>query len=240
MKKYYITVLSILLSLYSLPDLAAQTNESVSIHMHITSMEKGQAPVFIGRKVLFSYSAPSKSREGYIRRVGIAFGYEDYRVVYPFFRNDKDVFIYVADVPAGVNDIDYRIIVDGLWINDPNNPRTVQSDGGFRVSRIGIPAYLKYSTETPRIEQGRKVKFFYNGESGKAVFLAGNFNNWDPFMLRMKEDPEIPGFYSIAIRIPPGDQYYTFIADGREIIDPRNPRKAIDKDGKRVSYLFIP
>ena len=238
MKKYYIAVLSIILSLYSISGLPAQTKGSVSIHMHIMNMKKAQAPFFIDRKVLFSYSVPTK--KSYIRRVGIAFGYEDYRVVYPFFRNDNDVFIYIADVPAGINNIDYRIIVDGLWLNDPNNPRTVQSDGGFLVSRIEIPAYLKYSSETPQIKQGRTVRFFYSGESGKSVFLAGNFNNWDPFMLKMKEDPEAPGFYSISIRIPPGDQYYTFIADGREITDPGNPRKAIDKNGKRVSYLFVP
>ncbi len=238
MKKYNIVLLTILLSFLALSGLSGLTNESVSIHMHITNTEQGQSPVFIGRKILFSYSAPSKKR--FIRRVGISFGFEDYRVVYPFFKNEKNVFIYVADVPAGIASIDYRIIVDGLWIADPNSPQTVVSNDGFPISRVEIPAYLKYSTETPVIKQGRTVQFIYSGDSGKSVFLAGNFNNWDPFMLRMKEDPREPGLYSLSIKIPSGNQYYTFIADGKEIIDPNNPKKAIDKNGKRVSYLFVP
>ncbi len=213
-----------------------QTNESVIVHMKISNLTHGQAPIFVDRKILFSYSHP-----GYIRRVGIAFGYEDYRVVYPFFRNDNDVFIYVKDVPTGMDHIDYRLIVDGLWINDPRNPDMIKSEGGFTISRIEIPDYLKHKAESPQINsENRTVRFFYSGRSGQSVYLAGNFNNWDPFMFRMKEDPEEKGFYSISIRIPPGPQYYTFIADGKEITDPRNPKRAVDKNGKRVSYLFIP
>lgn len=237
MKNYIITVLSILFLSLPFFSLQAQTNESVIVHMKITGMESGQAPVFINRKIIFSYSDPERE---FIRRVGISFGFEDYRIVYPFFRNENNVFIYVADVPAGIDFVDYRIIVDGLWINDPGNPETALSNGGFRVSRIKIPDYLKHKSSGPLIENGRTVRFFFSGKSGQSVYLSGNFNNWDPFMLKMEENPEDPGFYSISIRIPPGKQYYTFIADGREITDPGNPKRAVDKNGKRVSYLFVP
>ncbi len=236
MSKYTLFSLSIILFIWTAgTQVSAVTNESVIVHMKIANLTHGQAPIFLDRKIIFSYQ-----QKGYTRRVGIAFGFENYRIVYPFYRNDNNVFVYIADIPEGRNSITYRLVVDGLWINDPNNPDTTVQNDGFPVSTLKIPDYLKRKVLSPSIEPNRTVTFIYTGRSNENVYLSGNFNNWDPFMLKLHEDKNDPGYYSLSIRIPPGRHYYTFIADGKEITDPQNPHKAIDQNGKRVSLVDVP
>ena len=203
--------------------------------MQISNMKHGQAPIFLDRKIIFSYE-----QKGYVRRVGIAFGFENYRIVYPFYKNNNNVFVYISDIPQGMDFITYRIIVDGLWLNDPNNPALTRSADGFLISSLAIPSSLKKSIQSPTIKANRMVTFIYTGKSNESIFLSGNFNNWDPFMLRLTEDKNDPGYYSISLRIPSGRHYYTFIANGKEITDPQNPYKAIDQNGRRVSLIDVP
>ncbi len=215
--------------------LSAATDESAIIHMRVSDLTHGEAPFFLDRKIIFSYEHP-----GYIRRVGIAFGYEHYRVVYPLFKNSNNVFVYITDIPRGVDSLTYRIIVDGLWMNDPNNPSLTRSADGFLISHLSIPPYLKKQIRSPSIESNKTVTFIYTGKRNENIYLTGNFNNWDPFMLKLTEDKKDPGYYSISLKIPPGRHYYTFIADGKEITDPENPRKATDQNGRRVSLIDVP
>ncbi len=233
--KSLLYICNIFLVLIVSPHLGALTNENVIIHMRISNLTHGQPPIFLDRKILFSYE-----NKNYIRRVGIAFGYDHYRTVHPFVRNNNNIFVYIANIPQGSNYLNYRIIVDGLWINDPYNPNVHVSREGFTLSTLTIPDYLREQAVSPLVQPDRTVKFFYTGKSKQNIFLSGNFNNWDPFMLRMKEDKTDPGYYSISLRISPGKHYYTFIADGKEIPDPQNPHKVIDETGKRVSFLDIP
>ncbi len=236
MTKYKLFILFILFSIsISGLNLFAVTNESVIIHMQISNMKHAQAPVFLDRKIIFSYD-----QKKYVRRVGIAFGFENYRVVYPFYKNDNNVFVYISDIPQGMDSLSYRIIVDGLWINDPHNPSLTRSADGFLISSLAIPSSLKKRIQSPTIEADRTVTFIYTGKSNETIFLSGNFNNWDPFMLKLTEDKNDPGYYSISLRIPPGRHYYTFIANGKEITDPQNPYKAIDQNGRRVSLVDVP
>ena len=65
----------------------------------------------------------------------------------------------------------------------------------------------------------KSVTFTVRAESGKAVYLAGTFNNWDPAgkkMLEKKGD----GVYSVAIKLVPGTYQYKFVIDGTWCADP--------------------
>ena len=67
----------------------------------------------------------------------------------------------------------------------------------------------------------KSVTFTVRAESGKAVYLAGTFNNWDPAgkkMLEKKGD----GVYSVAIKLVPGTYQYKFVIDGTWCADPEN------------------
>ena len=67
----------------------------------------------------------------------------------------------------------------------------------------------------------KSVTFTVHAEPGKAVYLAGSFNNWDPTgkkMLEKKGD----GVYSVAIKLVPGTYQYKFVIDGTWCADPEN------------------
>lgn len=54
--------------------------------------------------------------------------------------------------------------------------------------------------------------------SGKNVFIAGSFNNWDPKAMQMAGDEN--GVYSITLNLDPGIYEYKFVIDGVWTLDP--------------------
>ena len=66
----------------------------------------------------------------------------------------------------------------------------------------------------------KSVTFTVHAEPGKAVYLAGTFNNWDPTGKKMLEKKE--GVYSVAIKLAPGTYQYKFVIDGTWCFDHEN------------------
>ena len=56
-------------------------------------------------------------------------------------------------------------------------------------------------------------------KKGKAVFLAGDFNDWTPDALRMQHEDDV---WVFRIHLSVGKHVYKFIVDGKWIIDPGN------------------
>ena len=63
----------------------------------------------------------------------------------------------------------------------------------------------------------KAVTFTLRADSGKKVFLAGTFNNWDPAAKPMNEKK---GVYSVSLRLEPGKYEYKFVVDGTWCADP--------------------
>jgi len=208
---------------------------SLTIHTEISELQEAKSPIFIDNKILFTYSAGNK----FIRRVAIAFETDNYKNVYPLARNEYNIFFITRDIPKKINYINYRLIVDGVWTNDPLNTNSFLSPEKFKISRIIIPKNYFELEVSPTIGTDRNVRFVYKDVTNKQVYLSGNFNNWDPFMLKMKEESENPGIYSISVRMSEGNHYYKFVADGVSLQDPNNPKKAYDTRGNSVSVLKI-
>ena len=97
------------------------------------------------------------------QRVGISFAHEAYAKVHWFKRlmipadmaeltaahknrkdiepnKDSGIMFYAESIPDGMKNMDYRLIIDGLWMADPLNPLTVTSPSGVVESRIPLPA----------------------------------------------------------------------------------------------------
>jgi 1,4-alpha-glucan branching enzyme len=120
---------------------------------------------------------------------------------------------------AGV--YEYKFIVDGRWIIDPDNPNTTGS-GDFTNSILTVkPNY------TFRLE-----KFPNAGE----VYVTGNFNGWSRSGYRMVKRN---GAWVFPIRLAPGKYLYKFIVDGRWIIDPGNELWEENEYGTSNSVLWV-
>jgi 1,4-alpha-glucan branching enzyme len=57
----------------------------------------------------------------------------------------------------------------------------------------------------------KTVEFTYTAPDAKKVFLAGEFNNWDPESLPMKKGKD--GVWRTKIKLAPGRYEYKFFAD---------------------------
>jgi 1,4-alpha-glucan branching enzyme len=90
------------------------------------------------------------------------------------------------------------------------------------------------------------VTFEYSAPSAKAVYLAGQFNNWlDNESGKIKELPEWlmkkddNGNWKITIKLQPGNYQYKFVVDGEWKTDPTNSEKADDGHGGYNSVKIV-
>ena len=69
-------------------------------------------------------------------------------------------------------------------------------------------------TNPPRQEkrnsQDKPVEFRLEAPAAEAVYLAGEFNGWDPYSLPMKRDKD--GIWKATTRLPPGRYEYKLMA----------------------------
>ena len=106
---------------------------------------------------------------------------------------------------------------------------------------------MKYSTTPPEclfqkeyktaVENNGRTRFVYQGESGKKIYLAGTFNNWDPFMYSLEE--VMPGRYELYLPLPNGVWYYAYFKDGKQIPDTTNREHVYMADGRTASVISV-
>lgn len=201
------------------------------LHLEITGIEHATAPRVMGNSILLSYSAPLITQS-----VALALEHEDYRILHGYQKNKHGIFVLSLPLPESEQKIRYRLIIDGLWTTDPNT-------GAERDSRRFLVSYFVLENSSGAPEPGVKLladgrtRFTHRGASGSTVSLVGDFNRWDPFLTPMPESPVYPGVYSVSLTLPDGARYYRYVLNGKEIIDPQNPKTARNGLGEMVSII---
>jgi hypothetical protein len=107
----------------------------------------------------------------------------------------------------------YKFIVDGAWINDPENKLT-RPDGKGNLNSV--------------IAFGETVKFHLkNYKTARKVTVAGDFNSWEENELQLvKTDSG----WTLPYVLAAGNYNYKFIVDGKWITDPSNPHFSGDPE----------
>lgn len=88
------------------------------------------------------------------------------------------------------------------------------------------------------VKHGDNVLFRFWAPQARIVYLAGEFNSWNPRALPMQRDSS--GMWIVELQLEPGVYQYKFVIDGidwRE--DPNNPYKVDDNFGGYNSVLTI-
>ena len=218
---------------------------------HIRAIEAPRKPEIFEGGVLFTASSSH-------RRVGISFAHEGYAKVH-WFRQlmiprdsadlllangkvdknvepniDSGIMFHVEVIPNNIRNMDYRLVIDGLWTTDPLNPHSVSGPSGVVESRINLP-------ERPRAShyaiQPGTYRFSFNAAQGEIVTVGGSFNNWDPFMYELRETS--PGLYSLSLPLPPGSFQYQFYYRGEQFPDPANPVWLYTREGNIISEAVV-
>lgn len=178
------------------------------------------------------------------RFVGISFDFEQYKTIHaferlPFFDMDykplDSLLFYLCKIPANTKRIQYRMIIDGLWTNDPLNSQVlIDTQTHLKLSYIDLPYAAPIITQ--KMDEGF-VRFVYEGEAGQNIRLSGSFTSWDPYIYQLEETQ--PGFYEIRLFLPPGTHYYTYYKGFTSFIDEKNPKRAYTDEGRVASVLQV-
>jgi hypothetical protein len=229
---------------------AANTNSFQFID-HLLKLKQPEKPLVVEDSVIFTASS------GY-RRVGIAFAHEDFGKIYWFqklmisnensgpwikdrppadLHRDSGILFYIYPIPDQHNGaLEYRLIIDGLWVKDPLNPNSrVDSASGITRSVVPIP-YVK-RPNTPESMPAGTIVFSFAAPSGESITVAGSFNSWDPFMYELRETT--PGQYTLSLPVPPGVYQYVYFYRGERRLDPNNPNRIYTREGKAANEITV-
>ena len=84
-----------------------------------------------------------------------------------------------------------------------------------------------------------EVEFRHEAGGGpSAIFVAGDFNNWNPSGHAMTDD-DGDGVWTAVIDLPAGRYEYRFVVDGRWIEDPSAAEFAASPYGERNSIVVV-
>ena len=222
-----------LLAAFAFPAPRAEAFErTTELHLKIMGQREAAPPELFQGSVFFTQKPKYP-----VRYIGIAFAHENYREVHLFERNQKGLLFYVLPLPEGLRNVDYRIIIDGLWTTDSTNALKERDVSGVAVSRFEVPAAVaEPKLKSPTYEaKTRTAEFNVRTEPGKTISVVGSFNGWDPYMHNL--DEVAPGLYTLSLKILPGTYYYYFLIDGLRKTDPLNHQIGADADGNEVSVF---
>jgi hypothetical protein len=229
--------------------IGAVDTESYQFIERLLSLKEPGAPKVYEDAVIFT--APSS-----YRRVGIAFAGEGFSRVHWFQKlmvpvdaplprktndpstvfADSGILFHVYTVPEDVREIEYRLVIDGLWTTDPLNPlQCIDPASGIARSVMVLPE-IPRRPSTLGGSPG-SLSFTFTAPPGERITVAGSFNRWDPFMYELQETR--PGFYSLTLPLPPGTYHYVFFYRGSRILDPNNPSSVYTREGQTASEAVI-
>ena len=90
-----------------------------------------------------------------------------------------------------------------------------------------------------RAKSGKKdATFTYHAEAGKKVYVAGEFNGWDPTDKEMAFKPR-KGIYTVTLKLLPGTYQYKFVVDGVWAADPENVNSVANDQGTFNSVIEV-
>lgn len=113
------------------------------------------------------------------------------------------------------------------------------AEGGETEAAAGEPSATALG---PQITPAGVVRFNFQPQGRvKKIYLAGNFNGWNPsnddYLL---SDEDGDGIYSITINLEPGTYQYKFVIDSRWTKDPNSPGSHPDGFGGQNGKFEVP
>ena len=178
------------------------------------------------------------------RHVGIAFDFENYKVIHPFQiltaqDDEQKVYrkhmFYVYKREHKFTSLKYRLVFDGLWTTDPLNPlKEYDYDTNLYFSKLDNLGNINIFTESPKNDYAH---FIFKGESGQKVNLAGTFTNWDPWIYELNETS--PGVYELELPLTSGKYFYNYYIGLTPVLDNTNPEKIYTLDGRSASVIVV-
>lgn len=125
--------------------------------------------------------------------------------------------VFTATVELAPGRYAYKFVIDGTWKEDPSAAEFVDDGFGGKNSVVVVGT----SAATPAAPRATEVKapategvrFAVEAKGAKSVFIAGEFNGWNPTANAMS-DTDGDGTFEIVLPLDPGRYAYKFVVDG--------------------------
>ena len=212
-------------------------NDDLYLNQINTEVKSVGSPVRYGDFIVFTADSDA-------RYVGISFDFEDYSQIHNFqlkkinddnYELASSFYLYILKLPKEILNFNYRMVIDGIWTTDPNNPeKFFDRDIGIMVSHLDASREIPIVTE--KNTRGL-VRFIYKGNPGQKIRLGGTFTNWDSWIYELTEVS--PGLYQIDLSLPPGTYDYAFYTGMNSMPDNTNPLKVYTSDGRIASRIKV-
>jgi len=168
----------------------------------------------IGRQHLFSFKGFENAKE-----VVLTGSFNNWRKDELYMEKTTDGWQLLYTIAPG--NYEYHFIVDGKL-----------------VSQLG---HSFASSKEPYLNSfmilGANYSFRLKGfPNAKTVYMAGDFNNWNPVSLDMNHDGDE---WVTGVHLSTGKHLYKFIVDGKWIIDPNNPLWEQNEYGTGNSVIWF-
>ena len=82
----------------------------------------------------------------------------------------------------------------------------------------------------------KNVTFTVHADKAKAVYVAGEFNDWNPTAKKMAFKA---GVYTATVKLAPGTYQYKFVIDGTWCADPENANAVANDQGTFNSVIEV-
>jgi 1,4-alpha-glucan branching enzyme len=83
----------------------------------------------------------------------------------------------------------------------------------------------------------KPINFFLAASEAHAVYLIGDFNDWDPVSHPMER--QVDGTWLLQVFLTHGHHHYQFLVDGKPVADPRSMGEVEIERRKRVSLIAV-
>ena len=89
---------------------------------------------------------------------------------------------------------------------------------------------------TAKKATAKNVTFTVHADKGKAVYVAGEFNKWNPTAKKMAYKA---GVYTATVKLAAGTYQYKFVIDGTWCADPENANAVANDQGTFNSVIEV-
>ena len=89
---------------------------------------------------------------------------------------------------------------------------------------------------TAKKATAKNVTFTVHADKGKAVYVAGEFNKWNPTAKKMAYKA---GVYTATVKLAAGAYQYKFVIDGTWCADPENVNSVANDQGTFNSVIEV-
>ena len=120
-----------------------------------------------------------------------------------------------------------------------HNYKTKTKQRNMKIKTTKKSSNKTVVAKKPAAKPAKKaVTFTVHAEKGKAVYLAGSFNEWSTNAKKMAYKTS-SGIYAATVQLTPGEYQYKFVIDGTWCADPENENSVKNDQGTFNSVVVV-